>query len=295
MTVLQIIGVPIDSVGRAGGTEHSPAVLRELGLVEELERRGARVEDAGDLDVRVRGELRDPVTGVVAWPDVASMTDVVRSATETAILDRRVPVLIGGCCALEPGAVAGAHRALGDVGLVHVDGHLDVYTGATSPTGEAADMPCAALLGLGPDAWASRLADGPVLRGDQVVALGHRDPDELTDGSLDLARRSGVISMPVDRVQTGAEAAGVAAASALDAPTWVHLDVDVLDEVAFPATDYLLPGGLTVDELHAALRGVVAGGRVVGFSLGCYNPEKDADRASGRALVGVLADVLSRV
>jgi hypothetical protein len=26
-----VIGVPIDSVGRAGGTEHAPAALRALG------------------------------------------------------------------------------------------------------------------------------------------------------------------------------------------------------------------------------------------------------------------------
>jgi hypothetical protein len=31
------IGVPIDSVSRAGGTEHAPAGVRERGLLERLE------------------------------------------------------------------------------------------------------------------------------------------------------------------------------------------------------------------------------------------------------------------
>jgi hypothetical protein len=31
---------------------------------------------------------------------------------------------------------------------------------------------------------------------------------------------------------------------------------------------------------------------LVGFSLGCYNPEKDPDRACGRALVDALARAL---
>ena len=52
------IGVPIDSVGRAGGTEHAPAALREAGLLDAI---GAR--DAGDLPVRIRGEERDPALG----------------------------------------------------------------------------------------------------------------------------------------------------------------------------------------------------------------------------------------
>ncbi len=41
------IGVPIDSVGRAGGTEHAPAAVREHDLLARL---GA--EDRRDLDVR---------------------------------------------------------------------------------------------------------------------------------------------------------------------------------------------------------------------------------------------------
>ena len=290
--MLEIIGVPIDSVGRAGGTEYAPSVLRELRLVQGLAR-SADVVDAGDLDVRLRGEHRDADTGVVAWPDVATMTDAVMATTAASVAAGRVPVLIGGCCSLEPGAVAGARQALGSVGLVHVDGHLDVYTGETSPTGEAADMPNAVLLGVGPQAWASRLGDPPTMRGDEVVVLGHRDPDELTDGSLDLALGQSMHTVPVERVTPDPFAAGAAGAAALGGPVWVHLDVDVLDEVAFPATDYLLPGGLTVDELHAMLRGVFTGGQVVGFSLGCYNPEKDPDRASGRQLVEVLTDVLA--
>jgi arginase len=54
------IGVPIDSVGRAGGTEHAPAAMREHDLPARI---GA--EDRGDLDVRIRGAQRDPATGVI--------------------------------------------------------------------------------------------------------------------------------------------------------------------------------------------------------------------------------------
>jgi len=59
VTDFTFLGVPIDSVGRAGGTEYGPAKLRALGLADLC---GA---DAGDLDVRIRGEVRDPVTGIL--------------------------------------------------------------------------------------------------------------------------------------------------------------------------------------------------------------------------------------
>jgi arginase len=291
--MLRLIGVPIDSVGRSGGTEHSPRVLRALGLAEQLaEALAGQVTDSGDLDVSVRGEDRDPTTGVVAWPDVAAMSDSVTDAVAAALRAGTTPIVVGGCCALEPAAVAAAAHVLGRVGLVHVDGHLDVYDGRSSPTGEAADMPTSVLLGLGPQQWSSRLSDGPVVAGSDVVVVGHRDPDELVDGSLDVARGQGVLTLHADSVHADPTAAGQVSAQHGSGPVWVHLDVDVLDEAAFPATDYLLPGGLTFDELRDVLLALTSSGRAVGFSLGCYNPDKDSQGKSGRQLVDLLVDVL---
>jgi arginase len=71
----------------------------------------------------------------------------------------------------------------------------------------------------------------------------------------------------------------------LGAGFWLHLDVDVLDERAFPATDYLMPGGLELDELVALMRPLASSRALVGASLGCYNPERDPGGWNGRALV----------
>ncbi len=156
------LGVPIDSVGSPDGgppfgTETAPAELRARGIVDRL---GA--SDHGDAAVRVTGPHRDPVSGIVGWPSVGAMTATVRTAAGQLIGDGERPFLLGGCCALVMGAVAGAKDRLGDVGLVNVDGHLDLYDHETSPTGEAADMPTAALLGHG---WPGLLAElGPEAR-----------------------------------------------------------------------------------------------------------------------------------
>ena len=69
------IGVPIDSVGRGGGTEHAPAAVREHDLPARL---GA--EDRGDLDVRIHGEERDRATGVIGIADTLATTRAVRAA-----------------------------------------------------------------------------------------------------------------------------------------------------------------------------------------------------------------------
>ncbi|MFT3863769.1 MAG: arginase family protein [Solirubrobacterales bacterium] len=228
------IGVPVDSVGRGGGTETAPAVLRELGLPQAL---GAH--DEGDLAVRIRGEDRDPATGLVASEDVLATTRSVRLAVAAALAAGERPFLIGGCCAELPGALAGAREALGaPLGLAHVDGHLDLYDGETSTTGEAADMPIAVALGLGPDAWVEA-AGGATTIPERTALVGFRDRAEsIADG---MRQPEELVRPPLLYGAEELRAHGVAAAAAELAarltaagPFWLHLDVDILDEAVSP-------------------------------------------------------------
>ncbi|MFL6099257.1 MAG: arginase family protein [Actinomycetales bacterium] len=292
-----VVGVPIDTVGSPDGgptfgTEASPGALRALNLVTRL---GAR--DLGDLDVRVTGRQRDPVSGIVGWPSVGAMTTEVRHAVRRVLGEGERPLLLGGCCGLVMGAVAGARDELGRVGVVTVDGHVDAYDHRTSPTGEAADMPVAALLGLGwPDLLRLMGTEPVVAQGDAVV-IGARDPDEAADIG-DLPERLGIMQQDRDTVVADPSAVGRAAVAHFASGTatapayWVHLDVDVLDEGVFPATDYLMPNGLDLEQLGDVLRPIVQHPAMIGFSLGCYNPSKDPDGRYGVQLADLLVDVL---
>jgi arginase len=286
------IGVPIDSVGlgraEAHGTELAPAALRSAGL--------GRLgwPDAGDLAVRIPEHERDPVSGLVGLEGVLSTTDVVRRAVDERCAAGDRPFLLGGCCTLLPGALAGARDALGSVGLVYVDGHLDLYDGLTSPTGEAADMPVAVVLGDGPRAWVERVEPVPVCPPGALAILGYRDRTELADlgSQLAAARGAGVFDADADAIRSVGPAA--IARRAVDHVLrvadrfWVHVDLDVLDERVFPATDYLIPGGLDWDELIELLGPLAASDALVGWSLACYNPEKDEGGRAGRAIVAAL-------
>lgn len=289
------LGIPIDSVGlgsgEARGTERAPAALREAGL--------ARLgwADAGDLDVRITEAQRDPVTGLVGATEVLAATTRIREDVGDRVARGERPFLLGGCCALLPGALAGVRDAIGPLSLVYVDGHLDLYDGTTSPTGEAADMPIAVLLGSGPQAWNERVAPLPVVQPRSVALLGHRDPDERIelDKVLEDVRAQGLLAVDVQEIaRDGADGVALAATAHVAGdglPLWLHVDVDVLDEVVFPATDYLMPGGLDWPSLVELLRPMAAMDSLVGWSLSCYNPDKDPDGASGRALVAALEAV----
>lgn len=283
------IGVPINSVGlghdEPHGTELSPDALRASGL----DRLGW--EDRGDLPVRIPDHRRDPITGLVGLGGVLSTTDALRRAVAGLVGAGDRPFVLGGCCTLLPGALAGARDVLGSVGLVYVDGHLDFYDGLTSPTGEAADMPIAVVLGDGPEPWVERVAPVPITPAGSIAILGYHDPDELADLGEQLARnrQAGLIDADAATIRRDGPAATATAALARlhqgADRVWLHVDLDVLDQAVFPATDYLMSGGLDWDELVELLGPVANDPGLVGWSISCYNPEKDAGGADGRAIV----------
>jgi arginase len=285
-----VVGVPIDSVGApeggpAFGTEAAPRALRELGLVRRLAAR-----DAGDLDVRVVGPGRDPVSGIVGWPSLREVTVTIRRAVAELVGAGHRPLVLGGCCALLPGAVAGARDATGRLGLAYADGHVDVYDNRTSPTGEAADMPVAALVGIGWPGWLDTLGPLPVVRGEDVVVLGARDEQEAADiGELPEALGIAVVGPADLEPSSGNKALERLAPQRL----WLHLDLDVLDQAVFPATDSLMAGGIDLALLGDVLRPLGSSDRLVGASVGCYNPSKDPDGSCGQALTDLLADVFA--
>jgi arginase len=297
---LVILGVPIDCLAAQApdsppfGTERAPEALRRLGVVERL---GAR--DDGDLPVRLVGPEPDPDLGLVGGRTVATTTLAIRQAVAALVSAGDVPVLLGGCCTLVPGAVAGLRDAAVQVGLVYVDGQLDLDDELTSPTKEAADLPCALVLGRGPAYWLDTLGTAPLLDPDGLVIVGYQDLAEAK------ARRSlvpdevpGLWAPDVDAVR--ADPAGVGGAAGRAArgdgrEVWLHVDVDVLDITAFPATDYAMPNGLRVAELLDVVRAVVGSVDIAGVSLGCYGPDLDREDRCGYIAVDILAAAAGRL
>ena len=237
--------------------------------------------------------IREP--GVLGWPSVLAATQALRSLASEQIAGGRLPFLVGGCCTLLPGALSGARDALGAVGLAYLDGHLDLYDGQTSTTGEPADMPISVMTGNGPAAWSAEIG-APLVGPGQLTLLGQRDRDEAAEYGSILPEDAGLDPelTPAALRELGMTAAGAAARDQLVRAAgryWVHLDVDVLDEQAFPATDYLMPGGLSRDELTSLMRPLLASPALAGLSLACYNPAKDPGGAGARYLVGLFREL----
>ena len=281
---LTLLGVPIDSVGEAGGTELGPDALRERFA-------GSGIPDAGDTRTRLRGGVMDEATGWLDFDQVCDLTSEVRTRVAELIGAGRVPVMLGGCCTLVPGALAGARDALGDCGIAYLDGHFDLYEGSTSQTGEAADFPLAAVIGRAPRRLLERTG-GVVVDPGRIELLGPRDEEEAVGFGSPVPAAVGIEHYRDRDSLRGADLAAVGAEtearlSGGDRRFWLHLDVDVLDQDAFPATDVLMPDGLSLAELSELITPLLRSPALAGVNLVCFNPEKDPDGSCGDALAAL--------
>lgn len=290
-----LLSVPIDSVGEPGGTELAPEALLDAGLADAVS-----LGEREATTTFLRDPERDPGSGVVSNEAVVDLTSELRQRTAAMASPDRPLLVLGGCCTLVPGVLAGLADAGRTPRIAYVDGHLDLYDGVTSASGEAADMPLAVALGRGPDRWVEAAGGGRLAAGDLAI-LGYRDLEEATElGSILPADLPGGVFVDTPGLRSeGPATVGERVAVGLGAADdggdgyWVHLDLDVLDEEVFPATDCFEADGLDWDELTGLMAPLLASESCIGFNVVCFNPTKDPDGACGRRIVQLLGETLN--
>ena len=125
---------------------------------------------------------------MIGFADLRAASAAIKSGVASILGREARPLVIGGCCSLLPGAIAGARETVGPTALAFVNGHLDFYDGNTSDTGEAADMDLAILAGWGPTGVVDSGDGEPLVEPADVVVVGYRDEDETARfGAVDPA------------------------------------------------------------------------------------------------------------
>ncbi|MGX1566550.1 arginase family protein [Streptomyces sp. NPDC055506] len=272
---------------RPTGVEGLPEALLGAGLAEGLGAvRAGRVEPPG------YDPERDPDTGVLNPDGIAEYSVALADAVGGVLDDGRFPLVLGGDCSVLLGNLL-ALRRRDRHGLLFLDGHTDFYQPSAEPTGEAASMELALATGRGPRVLADLEGRGPLVRDEDVVALGFRDAEEsAAEGMQPLPSALHAMDLDTVRALGAAEAArravGLLAGDGTGAGYWIHLDVDVLDDTAMPAVDYRLPGGLTWQELETVLRTALSGGGAAGLGVAIFNPRLDPGGALAERLTGCL-------
>ena len=293
---LAVIGVPYNSAGSDSAEALAPQVLREEGLIDALSKHND-VADYGDVPLKSASSIkRDRESGIIAPNALAQMVAATRLAVGRAYDDQRMPVVVGGDCAVLLGCLLAARDQLGyGAALLFVDGHEDSYSPRASITGEAAEMEIGLALGVTKLTGVPELSDAlPVLDPHEVVLLGPRDRAQIeSEGHQSIGSRVIVLD------DTELRSAGIEMTVKrwLDqfqrnpGRFWFHLDWDVLSSDAMPAVSYPQPGGLTWDEAETIARAGMHADHLIGLDTTVYNPQLDPDRASARKIITFLAEI----
>lgn len=210
------------------------------------------IDVPGPVDATVTVDLPDADPWVRMGALYERVATVVADETRP---DRRLAVLSGDCTT-SLGVVAGLQRAGMDPAIVWFDAHGDVQTMETTTSGYLGGMPLRILAGYRPELIADRLGLRAVAE-DRIVLVDARDldPPEKEYLSGTAITRCDVAQLTADVVPYG--------------PVYLHVDFDVVSPADLPDVLFPSPGGPELDAVFAAIRRVMATGRVAAVGLGC--------------------------
>ncbi len=212
------------------------------------------------------------------WDRLAVLYSAVGQAVADSTRRGARPVVVSGDCTTSLGIMAGLQHGGLDPAIVWFDAHGDVQTLETTTSGYLGGLPLRLLMGYRPELICDRLGLRPVPE-DRVVLAGARD---LDPPETDYLATAAVHQTAVSALTPG---------DLPDGPLYVHLDVDVLDPAEVPALRYPAAAGVTGGELTAAVRMLLATGRVAAVGVACsWYPGHEPSPALPGALGSVLAE-----
>ena len=227
--------------------------------------------DSFDLGVRADQEVTADLPPGDPWDRMAALYEEVAAA-----VGDRTTVVASGDCTTSLGVLTALQRVGRDVGVVWFDAHADFHTVDTTTSGYLGGFPLALVVGRG-DLVLPRALGLRSVPEERVVLVDARDTDP---GEQALLAGSAVTRTTV------ADLPGVVP----DGDLYVHLDVDVCAPADLPDLLYPVAGGAPVADVLAAVRGLVATGRVAAIGLAATWHHRTPARPEHAALVrGVLA------
>jgi arginase len=283
------LGLSPPEAGREPGVRGLASALRARGLVARL---GA--DDGGGLAPPPYSPEIEPATGTRNGEAIRGFALDLAVRVADVVGSRRFPLVLGGDCSILIGGML-ALRKMGRFGLMFVDGHLDFrHPGNSARLGAVAGEDLAVVTGRGPERLANIDGLGPLVRDEDVVALGEReDYPEWRD-----IHSTGITVWDLRRLRThGFAEAAEEAVDELQAKGvegfWLHLDADVLDDDLMPAVDSRQPGGMSYGELVELLGVLLRSGLAVGMEVTIFDPELDPTGEIAEGFAGAIVESFS--
>jgi agmatinase len=238
---IAVLGVPFDS-----GVSYRPGARFGPNAIREASRLIRPYNPAQSLAPFARCQVAD-AGDVVANPfDIPAALAAVEQAAAGLLATGARLVTLGGDHTIAVALLRAARSVHGPLALIHFDAHLDTwdtYFGADFTHGTPF----------------RRAVEEKLLDTDALTHIGTRGPlygeTDLTDDAamgFAIVTSDDVFRLGVDAVVDGIQA------RVGDRPTYISIDIDVLDPAHAPGTGTPEAGGLTSRELLMILRGLAS-------------------------------------
>lgn len=291
---IAIIGAPLCDGEREKGVEKSPNAIRTAGLVSTLGR-FAKVMDHGDIDLppptfdKIFGKLRNA-------DYVVDFCREVKEAVSKALHTGEFPVLLGGDCSVFPGAVAALSSAYDGMQALYLDGHADFNTEQTTLSGYFSGMALAAAVGKGYEPLTRIGERFPIIREEDVCVLGLRRSNLEPQESKNL-EDSRLRCITAETIKKGTQEAIQTLLDDTKKPTYLHIDLDVIDPLDMPVLAGMhagvhTQGGLSYEETKELLN-LLKALRLVGIEITLYDPTLDQEKKHAPRIVQLIKTVLA--
>ncbi|WDC85436.1 arginase [Caloramator sp. mosi_1] len=197
---INLIGVPLNLGADKMGSNLAPKTYREANIEKIIKSIGFEVKDCGDVEVLKVDEKEK----YKSHPNLKYLNEVVDANVKLAekvynsISKGDFPLILGGDHSLGLGSIAGASKAIENLGVVWIDAHGDINTHLTSPTGNIHGMPLAASFGVGHEALVNLYESRIKIKEENVFHIAGRD---LDDGEVALINKSKGQFYTMDKVK----------------------------------------------------------------------------------------------
>lgn len=189
----------------------------------------------------------------------------------------------GGDCGIEVVPVAYLNDRFKDFALVWLDGHADLNTPESSPSGTFHGMPLRVLMGEG-DPGFTALVPKP-LAPQQVLMVGVRDLDPAERDYID---QNNILNLPVETPDIPARIVAELTQRGIR-HIYIHFDLDTLDPSAAPVMHYPAAGGFTLQAAVSIIEALASSFDVAGMSITEY------DSLDGPGIIAPLLDIFARL
>lgn len=273
-----ILGAPFDmGTTFRSGARWAPQAVRDISALYDGYNLDLAVDLAEELDMVDVGDV------FVIPSNIEKTFDQIDRAVDHIVGSAVFPVVIGGDHSIGyPDVRAVARHIDGNVGIVHLDRHIDLaerdmdermHTTQWFHTTRIPNIPSANLVQIGIGGWAGKKAGMAVARerGTTVMTIG------------DLERLG---------VERAAEAALEIASKGTEA-IFLSLDIDVVDPGSAPGTGTPDPGGLTSREMLTFITTIAREAPLCGMEVVEVAPPYDSGEITSQLAARSILDVLA--